>query len=47
MIVVSYLMKIKIKKFFLELISKTKMFNLNIFLNKIVNDQDFVKLIGD
>ena len=37
-------MKRKIKKFFLELISNTKI--LNIFFNEIVNDQDFTKLTG-
>ena len=42
MIADSYLMKIKIKKIFLELISNTK-----ILLNEIVNEQDFDKLTGE
>ena len=45
MIEVSYQMKRNIKKIFLEVISKTKIFNIN-FLNEITNDQEFVKLTG-
>ena len=43
MIAVSHLMKRKIKKIFLEVISNSKIFNI-IFFNEIVNDQDFPKL---
>ena len=42
---VSYLMKRKIKKFFLEVIFNNKIFYLN-FFNEIANDQDFPKLTG-
>ena len=45
MIAVSYIMKRKIKKIFFEVISNSKIFKI-IFFNKIVNDQDFPKLIG-
>ena len=45
MIAVSYLMKRKIKKIFLELVSNTKNYNI-IFFNEIDNDQDFTKLQG-
>ena len=41
MIAVSYLMKRKIKKIFLEVISNTK-----ILFNKAANDQNFAKLTG-
>ena len=43
MIVVLYLMKRKIKKIFRELISNTKIFNIN-FFSETANDQDFAKL---
>ena len=43
MIAVSYIMKRKIKKIFIEVISNSKIFNI-IFFNEIVNDQDFTKL---
>ena len=43
MIAVSYLMKRKIKKIYLEVISNTKILNI-IFFNEIANDQDFPKL---
>ena len=46
MIAVSYLMKRKLKKIFLEVISNTKIFN-KILFNEIANDQDFVKLTGE
>ena len=39
MIAVSYQIKRKIKKIFLEVISNTK-----ILLNEVANDQDFAKL---
>ena len=42
MIAISYLMKRKIKKNFLDIISNTK-----ILFNKIANDLDFAKLTGD
>ena len=42
MIAVSFLIKRKIKKIFLEVISNTK-----ILFNKIANDHDFAKLTGD
>ena len=45
MIVVSFLMKRKIKKIFLEVISNTKIFYIKIF-NEVANDQDFAKLTG-
>ena len=45
MIAVSYLMKRKIKKIFLEVIFNNKIFNVN-FFNEIANDQDFAKLTG-
>ena len=45
MIAVSYLMKRKIEKIFLEIISNTKIFNIN-FFNEVTKDQDFVKLTG-
>ena len=45
MIAVLYIMKRKIKKIFFEVISNSKIFNI-IFLNEIVNDQDFAKLTG-
>ena len=35
----------KIKKIFFEVISNSKIFNIN-FFNKIVNEQDFPKLKG-
>ena len=46
MIAVSYLMKIKIKKIFLEVISNTKFFLYKILLYEIADDQDFAKLTG-
>ena len=46
MIAVSYIMKRKIKKIFSEVISNTKIFNINFFFNEMVNDQDFAKLTG-
>ena len=45
MITVSYIMKRKIKKILIEVISNSKNFNI-IFFNEIVNDQDFPKLTG-
>ena len=45
MIAVSYLMKRKIKKTFLEVISHFKIFSIN-FFNEVANDQDFAKLTG-
>ena len=45
MIAVSYIMKRKIKKIFFEVISNSKIFNIN-FFNEMVNDQDFPKLTG-
>ena len=45
MIEVSYIMKRKIKKIFFEVISNSKIFNIN-FFNEIVSDQDFTKLTG-
>ena len=45
MIVVSYIMKRKIKKIFLEVIFNTKILYI-IFLNEVANDQDFAKLTG-
>ena len=45
MIAVSYIMKRKIKKIFFEVISNSKIFNIN-FYNETVNDQDFPKLTG-
>ena len=45
MIAVLYLMKRIIKKIFLEVISNTKIFNIN-FFNEVANDQDFAKLKG-
>ena len=45
MIKVSYIMKRKIKKIFFEVISNSKIFNIN-FFNEMVNDQDFAKLTG-
>ena len=44
MIAVSYLMKRKIKKIFIEVISNTKVFLYKIFLNEVANDQNFYKL---
>ena len=38
-------MKRKIKKIFFEVISNSKIFNIN-FFNEMVNDQDFAKLTG-
>ena len=38
-------MKRKIKKIFLEVISNSKIFNIN-FFNEVANDQDFDKLKG-
>ena len=46
MIVVSYLMKRKIRKIFLEVISNTKNFLYKILFNVFANDQDFAKLTG-
>ena len=46
MIAVSYIMKIKIKKIFFEIISNTKIFKINFSLNEVANDRDFVKLTG-
>ena len=37
-------MKRKIKNIFLEVISNTKIFNINFFFNEVVNNQDFAKL---
>ena len=45
MIAVSYLMKRKIKKIFIEVIWNTKKFQYN-FFNEVVNDQNFAKLTG-
>ena len=45
MIAVSYIMKRKIKKIFFEVISNSKIFNIN-FFKEMVNDQDFPKLSG-
>ena len=45
MIAVSYIMKGKIKKIIFEVITNSKIFNIN-FFNEIVNDQDFPKLTG-
>ena len=45
MIAVSYIIKRKIKKIFIEIISNSKILNI-IFFNKIINDQDFHKLTG-
>ena len=45
MIAVSYIMKIKLRNFFFEVISNSKSFNI-IFFNEMVNDQDFPKLTG-
>ena len=44
MIAVSYLMKRKIKKIFIEVISNTKVFFNKILLNEVANDQNFYKL---
>ena len=38
-------MKRKIKKIFFELISNSKIFNINFFI-EMVNDQDFPKITG-
>ena len=47
MIVVSYLMKRKIKKVFLEVISNTiYIYTHTHFFNEVANDLDFVKLTG-
>ena len=46
MIPISYLMKRKIKRIFLEVISNTKIFNIKILFNEISKDQDFAKLTG-
>ena len=46
MIVVSYLMKRKIKKIYLEVIFNTKNFINKILFNEIDNDQDFAKFTG-
>ena len=46
MIAVSYLMKRKIKKIFLQAISNTKYFWYKILFNEVANDQDFAKLTG-
>ena len=45
MIEVSYIIKRKIKKIFLELISNSKIFNI-IFFNEIIKDLNFPKLTG-
>ena len=45
MISVSYIMKRKFKKIFFEVISNSKIFNIN-FFNERVIDQDFAKLTG-
>ena len=45
MIAILYIMIRKIKKIFFEVISNSKIFNIN-FFNKIVNEQDFLKLTG-
>ena len=45
MIAVSYIMERKNKKIFFEVISNSKIFNIN-FFNEMVNDQDFPKLTG-
>ena len=45
MIAILYLMIRKIKKIFFEVISNSKILNIN-FFNKIVNEQDFPKLAG-
>ena len=45
MIAILYLMIRKIKKIFFEVISNSKIFNIN-FFNKIVNKQDCPKLTG-
>ena len=39
-------MKRKIKKIFFEIISNTKIFYINFFLNEVTNDRDFIKLTG-
>ena len=39
-------MKRKIMKIFAEIISNTKIFYINFFLNEVVNDQDFAKPTG-
>ena len=46
MIAASYLMKIKIKNIFHEVIWNTKIFNI-IFFNEITNDHNFPKLTGE
>ena len=46
MIAVSYLMKRKIKKIFIEVISNSKIFLYKILYNEVANNQDFVKLTG-
>ena len=46
MIAVSYLMKIKIKKIFFEVILNTNILYIILF-NDFSNDQDFAKLTGD
>ena len=46
MIVVSYPIKSKIKMIFLEVISNTKIFNINFFFNKVAKNLDFAKLTG-
>ena len=45
MIVISYLMKRKIKKIFFEIISNNKIF-YKILFKEVANNQDFVKLSG-
>ena len=45
MILVSYQMKRKIKKFFLKVISNTK--KIKNFALEVANDQDFAKLMWD
>ena len=46
MIAISYVMKRKINKIFLEVISNPNIFYTKILLNEIANDQDFLKLTG-
>ena len=46
MIAVSFLMKRKIKKIFLEVISNTKILYIILF-NEVAKDHDFGKLTGD
>ena len=46
MIAVSYLMKRKVMKIFLEIIFNNKVILYKILFNLVVNDRDFAKLTG-